>query len=68
MQTQEKQSANNSEEYYIVSDKLLNWVRGVVYTKLTLQEVEGMTEELMHTPTFQQYLELQKDKPKIITN
>jgi len=68
MQTQEKQSANNSEEYYIVSDKLLNWVRGVVYTKLTLQEVEGMTEELMHTPTLQQYLELQKDKPKIITN
>ena len=68
MQTQEKQSANNSEEYYIVSDKLLNWVRGVAYTKLTLQEVEGMTEELMHTPTLQQYLELQKDKPKIITN
>jgi len=70
MQTKEKHSENKSEEnkeYYIVSGDLLNWVRGVAFTKLTLQEVDGVSDELFNTPTFQQYLELQKNKPKIIT-
>lgn len=71
MQTNEKHSENKSEEdkeYYIVSDDLINWMRGVAYTKLSLQEVDGFTDELFHTPTLQQYLELQESKkPKIIT-
>jgi hypothetical protein len=70
MQIKEKHSENKSEEnkeYYIVSGNLVNWMRGVAFTKLTLQEVDGISEELFNTPTFQQYLELQKNKPKIIT-
>ena len=70
MQTNEKQSENKSEEdkeYYIVSGDLVNWMRGVAFTKLTLQEVDGFTEELFNAPTLQQYLDLQKNKPKIIT-
>ena len=70
MQIKEKHSENKSEEnkeYYIVSGDLVNWMRGVAFTKLTLQEVDGISEELFNTPTFQQYLELQKNKPKIIT-
>jgi hypothetical protein len=42
-------------------------MRGVAFTKLTLQEVDGVSDELFNTPTFQQYLDLQKNKPKIIT-
>ena len=71
MQTNEKHSENKSEEdkeYYIVSDDLINWMRGVAYTKLTLQEVDGFTDQLFNAPTLQQYLELQENKkPKIIT-
>jgi len=70
MQTKEKHSENKSEEdkeYYIVSGDLVNWMRGVAFTKLTLQEVDGVSDELFNTPTFQQYLDLQKNKPKIIT-
>jgi len=71
MQTKEKHSENKSEEdkeYYIVSDDLINWMRGVAYTKLTLQEVDGFTDQLFNAPTLQQYLELQESKkPKIIT-
>lgn len=70
MQIKEKHSESKSEEdkeYYIVSGDLVNWMRGVAFTKLTLQEVDGISEELFNTPTFQQYLELQKNKPKIIT-
>tara|TARA_B100000683_G_scaffold256995_1_gene278090 strand:+ start:113 stop:304 length:192 start_codon:yes stop_codon:yes gene_type:complete len=60
----------NSEDkqYYIVSDDLINWMRGVAYTKLTLEEVNGFSEELFNAPTFQQYLDMQQKKPKIITN
>ena len=70
MQIKEKHSESKSEEdkeYYIVSGDLVNWMRGVAYTKLALQEVDGFTDELFHTPTLQQYLDLQKTKPKIIT-
>jgi len=71
MQTNEKHSESKSEEdkeYYIVSDDLINWIRGVAYTKLTLQEVDGFTDQLFNAPTLQQYLELQENKkPKIIT-
>ena len=69
MQTNKKHLENKSEEdkeYYIVSDDLVNWMRGVAFTKLTLQEVDGFSDELFHTPTIQQYLELQENKPKII--
>tara|TARA_R100001230_G_scaffold15586_1_gene6961 strand:- start:2424 stop:2564 length:141 start_codon:yes stop_codon:yes gene_type:complete len=45
----------------------MNWMRGVAYTKLTLEEVNGFSEELFNAPTYQQFLDLQKDKPKIIT-
>tara|TARA_Y100001972_G_C7604411_1_gene302902 strand:+ start:38 stop:250 length:213 start_codon:yes stop_codon:yes gene_type:complete len=70
MQTKEKLSEKNSEDkqYYIVSDDLINWMRGVAYTKLTLEEVNGFSEELFNAPTFQQYLDMQQKKPKIITN
>jgi len=71
MQTKEKPSEKNFEdkkEYYIVSDDLINWMRGVAYTKLTLEEVNGFSEELFNAPTFQQYLDMQQKKPKIITN
>ena len=71
MQIKEKHSENKSEEnkeYYIVSDDLINWMRGVAFTKLTLQDVDGLTDELFNTPTMQQYLELKEtQKPKIIT-
>ena len=71
MQTNEKHLENNPEEdkeYYIVSDDLINWMRGVAYTKLSLQEVDGFTDQLFNAPTLQQYLELQESKkPKIIT-
>ena len=70
MQTNEKHSENKSEEdkeYSIVSGDLVNWMRGVAFTKLTLQEVDGFTDELFNSPTLQQYLDLQKNKPKIIT-
>lgn len=71
MQTNEKVSQNEqeSEEYYIVSESIMNWMRSVAYTKLTMQEVDGKVEELWACPTVQQYLDLQKEnKPKIITN
>ena len=70
MQTKEKPSEKNSEDkqYYIVSDDLINWMRGVAYTKLTLEEVNGFSEELFNAPSFQQYLDMQQKKPKIITN
>jgi hypothetical protein len=72
MQTKEKPSPKKRQEdkeFYIVSSDLLNWMRGVAYTKLTLQESDGFTEELFNAPTFQQFVDLQKDKkPKIITN
>ena len=70
MQIKEKLSEKNSEDkqYYIVSDDLINWMRGVAYTKLTLEEVNGFSEELFNAPTFQQYLDMQQKKPKIITN
>jgi len=70
MQIKEKPSEKNSEDkqYYIVSDDLINWMRGVAYTKLTLEEVNGFSEELFNAPTFQQYLDMQQKKPKIITN
>ena len=70
MQIKEKPSEKNSEDkqYYIVSDDLINWMRGVAYTKLTLEEVNGFSEELFNAPTLQQYLDMQQKKPKIITN
>lgn len=71
MQIKEKPLEKNSEdkkEYYIVSDDLINWMRGVAYTKLTLEEINGFSEELFNVPTFQQYLDMQQKKPKIITN
>ena len=72
MQTKEKPSPKRREEdkqYYIVSNDLMNWMRGVAFTKLTLQEVDGFTDELFNAPTLQQFLDLQKEKkPKIITN
>ena len=71
MQIKEKPLEKNSEdkkEYYIVSDDLINWMRGVAYTKLTLEEINGFSEELFNAPTFQQYLDMQQKKPKIITN
>jgi len=70
MQIKEKPSEKNSEDkqYYIVSDDLINWMRGVAYTKLTLEEINGFSEELFNAPTFQQYLDMQQKKPKIITN
>ena len=70
MQTKEKPLEKNSEDkqYYIVSDDLINWMRGVAYTKLTLEEVNGFSEELFNAPSFQQYLDMQQKKPKIITN
>jgi hypothetical protein len=71
MQTKEKPSPKKAEEdkeYYIVSSDLMNWMRGVAFTKLTMQEVDGLTDELFNTPTMQQYLELKEtQKPKIIT-
>jgi hypothetical protein len=71
MQTKEKPSPKRAEEdkeYYIVSSDLMNWMRGVAFTKLTMQEVDGLTDELFNTPTMQQYLELKEtQKPKIIT-
>ena len=70
MQTKEKPSSKEEEskEYYIVSSDLINWMRGVAFTKLTLQDVDGLTDELINTPTMQQYLELKEtQKPKIIT-
>ena len=71
MQTKEKPSPKKAEEdkeYYIVSSDLINWMRGVAFTKLTLQDVDGLTDELFNTPTMQQYLELKEtQKPKIIT-
>ena len=42
MQTKEKPSPKKDEEdkeYYIVSSDLMNWMRGVAFTKLTMQEV-----------------------------
>tara|TARA_R110002074_G_scaffold56632_4_gene139631 strand:+ start:1720 stop:1914 length:195 start_codon:yes stop_codon:yes gene_type:complete len=60
--------SEEDKEYYIVSDDLINWMRGVAYTKLSLQEVDGFTDQLFNAPTLQQYLELQESKkPKIIT-
>ncbi len=71
MQTKEKPSPKKAEgdkEYYIVSSDLINWMRGVAFTKLTMQEVEGMVDEVFHTPTLNQYLEMKEaKKPKIIT-
>ncbi len=72
MQTKDKPSPKRRQEdkeFYIVSSDLMNWVRGVAFTKLTLQEVDGFTDELFNAPTLQQFLDLQKEKkPKIITN
>jgi hypothetical protein len=72
MQTKEKPSQKRREEdkeFYIVSSDLLNWMRGIAYTKLTLEESNGFNEELFNAPTFQQFVDLQKEKkPKIITN
>ena len=71
MQTKEKPSPKRRQEdkqYYIVSSDLINWMRGVAFTKLTLQEIDSFSEELFTTPTLQQFLDLQKEKkPKIIT-
>ena len=71
MQTKEKPSPKKAEEdkeYFIVSSDLMNWMRGVAFTKLTMQDVDGLTDELFNTPTMQQYLELKEtQKPKIIT-
>ena len=69
MQTKEKPSeTEENKEYFIASSDLINWMRGVAYTKLTLNDVEGMADELFHTPTLEQYLELKEaKKPKIIT-
>ena len=71
MQTNEKPSPKKDEEdkeYFIVSSDLINWMRGVAFTKLTMQDVDGFTDELFNTPTMQQYLELKEtQKPKIIT-
>jgi len=71
MQTNEKPSPKKDEEdkeYFIVSSDLINWMRGVAFTKLTMQDVDGFTDELFNTPTMQQYLELKEtQRPKIIT-
>tara|TARA_R110002012_G_scaffold72337_5_gene184944 strand:- start:9943 stop:10083 length:141 start_codon:yes stop_codon:yes gene_type:complete len=46
----------------------MNWMRGVAFTKLTMQDVDGFVDEIFSTPTLQQYLELNESrKPKIIT-
>ena len=45
MQTNEKVSPSEQDkEYYIVSSDLLNWMRGVAFTKLTMQDVEGKVD------------------------
>ena len=71
MQTNEKPSPKKDEEdkeYFIVSSELINWMRGVAFTKLTMQDVDGFTDELFNTPTMQQYLALKETpRPKIIT-
>jgi len=71
MQTNEKPLPKKDEEdkeYFIVSSDLINWMRGVAFTKLTMQDVDGFTDELFNTPTMQQYLELKEtQRPKIIT-
>jgi hypothetical protein len=69
MQTNEKASPSEQDkEYYIVSSDLLNWMRGVAFTKLTMQDVEGKVDELWACPTIQQYLDMKNEqKPKIIT-
>lgn len=71
MQTNEKPSPKKDEEdkeYFIVSSDLINWMRGVAFTKLTMQDVDGFTDELFNTPTMQQYLDLKEtQRPKIIT-
>ena len=69
MQTNEKPLPKEEDkEYFIVSSDLINWMRGVAFTKLTMQDVDGFTDELFNTPTMQQYLELKEtQRPKIIT-
>jgi hypothetical protein len=43
-------------------------MRGVAFTKLTMQDVEGKVDELWACPTIQQYLDMKDEqKPKIIT-
>jgi hypothetical protein len=43
-------------------------MRGIAFTKLTMQDVEGKVDELWACPTIEQYLELREaKKPKIIT-
>lgn len=69
MQTNEKVSPNEqSEEYFIVSSELINWMRSMAFTKLTMKDVEGAVDELWNCPTIEQYLKLKDEqKPKIIT-
>jgi len=69
MQTNEKASpSEQSEEYFIISSELINWMRAMAFTKLTMKDVEGVVDELWNCPTIEQYLKLKDEqKPKIIT-
>ena len=69
MQTNEKASpSEQSKKYFIVSGELIDWMRTMAFTKLTMQDVEGNVDELWACPTIEQYLELREaKKPKIIT-
>lgn len=69
MQTKEKHSPSEQDnEFYIVSSELINWMRGIAFTKLTMQDVDGKVDELWACPTIQQYLDMKEtQKPKIIT-
>ena len=41
MQTNEKASpSEQSEEYFIVSSELINWMRAMAFTKLTMKDGE----------------------------
>lgn len=65
--TTEKKTSEKTE-YYIVSEEVMNWIRGMAYTKLTMSEVDGFVDQLWSAPTLEQYLDLQESKkPKIIT-
>jgi hypothetical protein len=51
-----------------VSSELINWMRAMAFTKLTMKDVEGAVDELWNCPTIEQYLKLKDEqKPKIIT-
>lgn len=69
MQTQENTTKNENPDYFIVSEKVMGFMRQVVYNNLTMAQAEPIYEELFSAPTFKQWMELQEQKkPKIVTN